>query len=75
MTKSTDEIYLLTRRNVDGYDWRERFDTKPSKEDLFSILFDYFDEETSRECAEELFDTGYTSVGDSSCTTFELSQV
>lgn len=74
MRKSTDKIYLLTRKNVDGCDWHERFDTKPSKEDLFKILFDYFDEETSRGCAEELFDTGYTSVGDSSCTRYVLFQ-
>jgi len=75
MSKSTGEIYLLTRTNVDGYNRHEKFDTKPSKQDLFEFLFDYFDEETSRRCAEELFDTGCTSVNDSACTQYELSQL
>lgn len=75
MSKSTGEIYLLTRTNVDGYDTIERFNTKPSKQDLFKFLFDYFDEETSHRCAEELFKTGYTSVNDNACTEYELSQL
>ena len=75
MSKSTGEIYLLTRTNVDGHDTIEKFDAKPSKQDLFEFFFAYFDEETSHGCAEELFETGYTSVNDSASTQYELSQL
>ena len=75
MSKSTGEIYLLTRTNVDGHYTVGKFDTKPSKQILFECLFYYFDEETSHRCAEELFKTGYTSVNDNACTEYELSQL
>lgn len=75
MTESNGQTYLLVRKNVDGYPWYEKFETKPSKESLFQILYDYFDEETSLRCAEELFSEGYTSVNDSASTVYELSEL
>lgn len=75
MTESNGQTYLLVRTNVDGYPCREKFETKPSQESLFQILYDYFDEETSLRCAEELFNAGYTSVNDSASTVYELFEL
>lgn len=75
MREASGKIYLLTRTNVDKYPYHQRFDTKPSQQDLFDMLFEYYDEETSHRCAEELFNTGYTGVDDMAGTEFQLSEL
>ena len=68
-------MYLLTRNNVDGYPSHDEFEKKPSEDELYSIFIEYYDEEESREAAQELLNCGYVSMNDSSRTTYELEKI
>lgn len=68
-------MYLLTRNNVDGYPSHDKFEEKPTEDELYEMFVQYYDEEESREAAQELLRCGYVSMNDSSCTTYELEKI
>ncbi len=54
---------------------QETFQNYPTKEELYDIVYQYFDDEKSEKASEELFNSQYASIGDMSCTEFEIEKI
>jgi hypothetical protein len=69
-------MYVLNHNDVDNYPsvWA-KWNDEPTKEQLVKFLKNYYTEEKSNEIADELIQLGSCSVGDRSCTTFEVQSI
>ncbi len=65
-------MYVLKRENVDAIHTEDVFKKRPTKEELYGYIIQYFDHQKSLDAAQELEDSGYASMNDMSCTQFEL---
>lgn len=66
-------MFILLHTNVDGYlSERNSWEEKPTKEELYSTLFEYHSEEESWKATEELLKYKEGSIMDSSNTRYTL---
>jgi hypothetical protein len=69
-------MFILSRSNVDGHiPVLEKFESKPSYDEIYDFLFQYFSHEESEEAAKSLIDNGYASMQNYSATEYELTEV
>lgn len=69
-------MYVLRHDNVDRYpSVRDKWEEKPTKEQLVESLIDYHSEEEANDTAEELLKYGDCSLGDSDCSEYSLEKV
>jgi hypothetical protein len=68
-------MYTLTKKTVDAISTEDVFKKRPTKEELYEYIIQYFDHQKSLDAAQELEDSGYASMNDMSCTQFELRKV
>ena len=68
-------MYILKRETVDTIFTVDVFKKRPTKEELYEYILQYFDHQKSLDAAQELEDSGYASMNDMSCTQFELYMV
>ena len=69
-------MYVLRHDNVDRYpSVRDKWEEKPTKEQLVASLIDYHSEEEATDTAEELLKCGDCSLGDSDSTEYSLENI
>lgn len=68
-------MHLLMRQNVDGHAILEKFSEEPTEQELFDIMFQYYDEDVAKKVASNLVRLGFADVADSDCTQWELEKV
>lgn len=69
-------MYIVKKTTLDGYSSvQETFHKYPTREELYSIVYQYFGDEKSQEASEELFNSQYASINDSRCTEFEIEKI
>lgn len=69
-------MYVLRHDNVDRYpSVLNKWEEKPTKEQLVESLIDYHSEEEANDTAEELLKCGDCSLGDSDCSEYSLEEV
>jgi hypothetical protein len=69
-------MFVLRHDNVDGYpSVRDKWDEKPTKEQLLSSLIDYHSNDEAEGIADDLISYGDCSTGDSDCTVYTLEEI
>ena len=66
--------YTLLVTNVDGARVDGMWGMKPTAEELRYCIGGMYCDEQEQDIIDDLLDQGYVSIGDSACTTYELSQ-
>ncbi len=65
-------MYTLTKKTVDSFSVQDVFKSYPTKEQLYSCIFQFFDHQESLDAEKELENNRYASMNDYSCTEFEI---
>jgi hypothetical protein len=76
--KHNDAIQMswtLLVENVDGARVEAVWGPKPDAEELRYAIGGMYDEGQEQQIIDELLNTGYSSVEDSACTTYELNNI